>query len=133
MIFVFPLTPFWQEVCDFIAKNIDDQFVLLWKDLLFGLREECKDKCNKVYIIHFILLMAKFHIHKCKKKLFYIFQERNGTLYCLYIIFYEAKSTKNLQDYLLVALNQMRMKLRPLVVSVCTSVRVPRGVQRQRK
>lgn len=41
---------FWQNICDFIAKNTDDQFVLLWKDLLFGLTEDCRDKRSQVYI-----------------------------------------------------------------------------------
>ena len=29
----------WQNVCDFITVHIDDQFILMWKHLVFGLLE----------------------------------------------------------------------------------------------
>ena len=60
------LKTFWQNVCDFISVNIDDQFLLTWKHLVFCLLEDCRDNRDQVYLINVIILMAKFYIHKCK-------------------------------------------------------------------
>jgi len=58
--------PFWQNVCDFITRNIEDQFMLLWKHILFGIWENSRIKHNQIYLINFILSMAKLYVHKCK-------------------------------------------------------------------
>lgn len=70
---------FWQHILDFIVKNIDKNFALLWKNVLLGLFVNQKDKQIHTYMINFIILMAKFHIHKCKfsgrKPCFKVFKE----------------------------------------------------------
>lgn len=58
--------PFWKNVCDFIVKNIDKDFVLFWKHILFGVLDHQRFYCNGIYIINLILLLAKFNIHRCK-------------------------------------------------------------------
>jgi len=59
--------PFWQNVCEFITRNIDDQFMLFWKHILFGIWENSRIfKHSQIYIIYFIILMARFYVHKCK-------------------------------------------------------------------
>ena len=51
---------FWLNLCDFIAENIDESFVLLWKNVLFvGLHD-------LICMINLIIIMAKFHNYKCK-------------------------------------------------------------------
>ncbi len=67
---------FWIDICNFIANNIEKDFKLFWRDVLFGLFDynRNKTKPNQTFIINLILL-AKFHIHKCKfthKKTFFI-------------------------------------------------------------
>lgn len=57
---------FWNDICDFIANNIYSDFVLFWIDVLFGLFRLENNNKNITFIINLIILIAKFHIHKCK-------------------------------------------------------------------
>ena len=41
-------------------------FTLLWRDVLFGFFTYDRNKRNHFYVINFIILLAKFHSHKCK-------------------------------------------------------------------
>lgn len=78
--------PFWENVCEFICKNIDADFMLFWKYVLFGIFKNQRDyhDTNNIYIINLILLLAKFHIHKCKfsgKKPCFILFKKEMELY----------------------------------------------------
>ncbi len=50
----------------FIVQNINSHFVLIWKYVLFSILDNSREKHNHIYMIHLILLYAKFHIQKCK-------------------------------------------------------------------
>lgn len=50
----------------FTIENIDESFVLLWRNVLFGLLEnDIQRRCHMMYVINLIIIMAKFHIHIC--------------------------------------------------------------------
>lgn len=55
---------FWFDFCDFIHINIDKDFILYWKNVLFGCLETRFS--SHVYVCNLLILLAKFHIHKCK-------------------------------------------------------------------
>ncbi len=57
---------FWRNVLEFIADNVDKNVTLQWKDVLLGIVENSRDKQTHTFFIIFFILMAKFHIHKCK-------------------------------------------------------------------
>ncbi|CDR18464.1 unnamed protein product [Oncorhynchus mykiss] len=56
----------WQDISRFIIEHIYEDFTLLWRDVLFGFFTYNRNKRNHFYVINFIILLAKFHIHKCK-------------------------------------------------------------------
>ena len=57
---------FCLNLSKFIIENIYTDFVLLWKEVLFGLFSFDVSNKDTFYVINFVLLLAKFHIHKCK-------------------------------------------------------------------
>lgn len=59
---------FWSDICIFIAEKIEKDFKLFWKDVLFGIYDlnRTKTMSNETFIINLIILLAKYHIHKCK-------------------------------------------------------------------
>lgn len=87
---------FWNDICDFIANNIYSDFVLFWIDVLFGLFRLENNNKNITFIINLIILIAKFHIHKCKftrkKTLILCSQWRAQTLHDLHQVFEKQKS-----------------------------------------
>ena len=58
----------WTDVCNFIANHIEADFKLFWKDVLFGIFDSNRNSTRpkETFIINLILILAKFHIHKCK-------------------------------------------------------------------
>ena len=56
----------WQDISRFIIEHIYEDFTLLWRDVLFGFFTYNRNKLKHFYVINFIILLAKFHIHKCK-------------------------------------------------------------------
>ena len=54
---------FWQDTCRFVVDHILADFVLLWENVLFGFHTYDKNKDFYCYIVNFVLLMAKYHIH----------------------------------------------------------------------
>lgn len=57
---------FWQEVLSFIRSNIYNECTLFWKNVVLGFFEYEQSKRKQFYVINLILLLAKFHIHRCK-------------------------------------------------------------------
>lgn len=57
---------FWNDVSLFISTHIDDSFTLCFENVLFGFTSFTPSKSNQYYIINLIILLAKFHIHKCR-------------------------------------------------------------------
>ncbi len=59
---------FWVNICNFIADNTDKGFVLCWRNVLFGLLDSNlhEEKSHLIYMINFVIIMAKFLIHECK-------------------------------------------------------------------
>ena len=55
---------FWQNLSRFIIDHIYKDFALLWKDVIFCFYKQSKE--NIFFIINLLILLAKFHIHKCK-------------------------------------------------------------------
>ncbi len=55
----------WQDV-SFIRSNIYNDCILFWKDAVLGFIEYEESKRKQFYVVNLILLLAKFHIHRCK-------------------------------------------------------------------
>lgn len=55
------------HTCNFVEK-IENSFVLLWKNVLFGFTDLKTQKQNLLayHVINLIMTLAKFHIHRCK-------------------------------------------------------------------
>ena len=68
---------FWQKLCTSFPQKIDFNFTLSYEDVLFGSFTYNPAKSDQYYIINLIVLLAKYHIHKCKfssqKPLFLVF------------------------------------------------------------
>ena len=68
---------FWQKLCTSFPQKIDFNFTLSYEDVLFGSFSYDPAKSDQYYIINLIVLLAKYHIHKCKfssqKPLFLVF------------------------------------------------------------
>nr|XP_020463111.1 uncharacterized protein LOC109964271 [Monopterus albus] len=56
----------WQNVSVFITSKIHYPLAVKWEHVLFGLYNNNRKESDKLHLINFILLMAKFYIHKCK-------------------------------------------------------------------
>ncbi len=57
---------FWNSFCKFVIDFVYSQFSLFWKDVLFGFVDIDKNIEKEFYLINLLLLLAKYHIHKCK-------------------------------------------------------------------
>ncbi len=57
---------FWNSFCKFVIDFVYSQFSLFWKDVLFGLMDTDTNIEKEFYLINLLLLLAKYHIHKCK-------------------------------------------------------------------
>lgn len=55
----------WPDVLSFISTNIYNECILFWKDVL-GFTEYEPSKNKLFYVVNLILLLAKFHLHRCK-------------------------------------------------------------------
>jgi len=70
---------FWKDVARFIKDHIWDDFSLFWKNVLFGFISNDRSLTKELYLTNLIILLAKFHIHKCKftnkKPLFIVFSK----------------------------------------------------------
>ncbi len=62
----------------------DSNCVLFWKYALFGILENSREKHRHVYMINLIILHAKFHIHKCKKKFFFLLGKKWSIILILF-------------------------------------------------
>ena len=56
----------WNEIKKCIAASIFPDFVLYYKNVLFGYCDHSSKDDNAFFLVNLILLLAKFHIHKCK-------------------------------------------------------------------
>ncbi|CDQ98504.1 unnamed protein product, partial [Oncorhynchus mykiss] len=56
----------WQDISRFIIEHIYEDVTLLWRDVMLGVFTYDRNKLKHFYVINFIILLAKFHIHKCK-------------------------------------------------------------------
>lgn len=71
---------FWSDICHFVSENIETDFKLFWKDVLFGIFDHVmiRTKPKETFIINLLIILAKFHIHKSKflhkKPSFFTFQ-----------------------------------------------------------
>ncbi len=58
-------------------SNIYNECILFWKDGVLGFVEYEQSKRKQFYVVNLILLLAKFHIHRCKysnfRPLFFVF------------------------------------------------------------
>ncbi len=52
--------------CKFVIDFVYSQFSLFWRDVLIGLMDTDTNIEKEFYLINLLLLLAKFHIHKCK-------------------------------------------------------------------
>ncbi len=57
---------FWQDDVSFIRSNIYNDCIRFWKDAVLGFIEYEESKRKQFYVVNLILLLAKFHIHRCK-------------------------------------------------------------------
>lgn len=57
---------FWNSFCKFVTDFVYSKFSLFWKDVLFGFVDVEKNIEKEFYLINLLLLLAKYHIHKCK-------------------------------------------------------------------
>ena len=68
----------WKDICTFITCFIDPKFALCIEHVLFGFFNYTSSQANQYFIINLIILLAKWHIHKCKysnqKPLFVVFE-----------------------------------------------------------
>ena len=64
-----------------MVDNIDSDFSLYWKNILFGFFNNNCYTINELWIIDLDIILAKFHIHKSKfrnsKPLMIIFENEN--------------------------------------------------------
>ena len=56
----------WKDICTFITRFIDPKFSLCIEHVLFGFFNYTSSQANQYFIINLIILLAKWHIHKCK-------------------------------------------------------------------
>ncbi len=52
--------------CKFIRSNVYNDCILFGKDVELGFMEYEESKRKQFYVVNLILLLAKFHIHRCK-------------------------------------------------------------------
>lgn len=57
---------FWRKICGFIIEHIYDAFQLHLQDVLFGFTTYKKELEEEYFLCNLIIILAKFHIHKCK-------------------------------------------------------------------
>lgn len=68
----------WKDFSLFIIENVDEEFSLLWENVLFGFVNYGTGALHKkkTYFLNLLVLLTKFYIHKCKfsnqKPFFYI-------------------------------------------------------------
>lgn len=68
----------WKDFSLFIIENVDEEFSLLWENVLFGFVDYGTGALHKkkTYFLNLLVLLTKFYIHKCKfsnqKPFFYI-------------------------------------------------------------
>ena len=68
----------WKNICNLICNSIEPHFSFCFKHILFGFFDFPSTKRKQFYVINLIILLAKWHIHKCRytnqKPLFCIFE-----------------------------------------------------------
>lgn len=53
-------------MCVFINSHIDENAILFWKNLMFGILEDNTNLNYHLYMTIILILLATFHIHKSK-------------------------------------------------------------------
>lgn len=56
----------WKDVVKFINDMVYKDFVLLYEHVLFGFYPNDRKLHEKAYLINLLIILTKFHIHKCK-------------------------------------------------------------------
>lgn len=56
----------WWEVSKFINNKLDCNFLLLYEHVIFGFLQYEKSMEKEAYIINLLIILVKFHIHRCK-------------------------------------------------------------------
>uniref|UniRef100_A0A3P9L5I7 Reverse transcriptase domain-containing protein n=1 Tax=Oryzias latipes TaxID=8090 RepID=A0A3P9L5I7_ORYLA len=72
-----PTVIFWKDFTSFVRCKVYEKFDLVYKDVLFGFYSVNNSLRREYYLINLLIILAKFHIHKCKfsekKPLFKLF------------------------------------------------------------
>uniref|UniRef100_A0A9J8ACX2 Reverse transcriptase domain-containing protein n=1 Tax=Cyprinus carpio carpio TaxID=630221 RepID=A0A9J8ACX2_CYPCA len=56
----------WWEVSKFINNKLECNFLLLYEHVIFGFLQYEKSMEREAYIINLLIILVKFHIHRCK-------------------------------------------------------------------